>query len=245
MWYSAHARVCSVTELSPPVPSRMLCAQVDSKQPFFVTAKGFCTLTSGDVRASVSKYIFRETLHYQLLLFVEEVNLALGWCTMFVSRCLPTVHEWWQSAFRRRRTGVPLFMVSQNGCRTLPALTAQEAAVVVDCVWAAFDLPCVHVRCSFRLLMQGTASRTSARVAWGISGHLSTDSLFAMLNEWGSCWWRRRETLTKISNPYRVGCFQSRVGVSGCSQKMEMVLQNRCETAGTWFLNRVQISTAL
>ena len=78
-------------------------------------------LTSRDVRASVPKYIFRDTSHYQLLLFVEEANLALGWCTMFVSRGLPTVHEWWPSALGRRRTGVPLFTVSQNGCRTLHA----------------------------------------------------------------------------------------------------------------------------
>ena len=52
------------------------------------------TLTSRDVRASVPKYIFRDASHYQLLLFVEEANLALGWRTMFVSRGLPTVHEW-------------------------------------------------------------------------------------------------------------------------------------------------------
>ena len=57
-------------------------------------------LTSRNVRASVPKYmpsvpkyIFRDTLHYQLLLFVEEANPALGWCTMFVSHGLPPVHE--------------------------------------------------------------------------------------------------------------------------------------------------------
>ena len=83
-------------------------------------------LTSRDVRASVPKYmpsvpkyIFRDTSHYQLLLFVEETSPALDWCTLFVSRGLPTVHEWWWSAIGWRRTGVPLFMVSQNGCRTL------------------------------------------------------------------------------------------------------------------------------
>ena len=58
-------------------------------------------LSYRDVRASVPKYmpsvpkyIFRDTLHYQLLLFVEESSPALGQCTMFVSRGLPPVHEW-------------------------------------------------------------------------------------------------------------------------------------------------------
>ena len=34
-------------------------------------------------------------------------------------------------------------------------------------------------------------------------------------------------------------------GVSGRLQKTEIVGQTRCETAGIWFLNRIQLSAAL
>ena len=68
---------------------------------YSLASKSGETLTSRDMRASVPKYmpsvpkyIFRDTSHYQLLLFVEEANPALGWYTMFVSRGLPIVHEW-------------------------------------------------------------------------------------------------------------------------------------------------------
>ena len=70
--------------------------------PFSLASKSEAMLTFRDVRASVPKYmttvpkyIFRGTLHYQLLLFVGRANSALGWYTIFVLRGLPTVHEWW------------------------------------------------------------------------------------------------------------------------------------------------------
>ena len=64
-------------------------------------------------------YTYFRPLHIISSYSVEGANPALGWCTMFVSHGLPTAHKWWQSALARRRTSVPFFMVSQNGCHTL------------------------------------------------------------------------------------------------------------------------------
>ena len=98
--------------------------------PYSLASKTGVMLSSRDVRASVPKYmvsvpkyIFQDTSDYQFQLFVERANSALGWCTMFVSRVLQTVQERRQSAFVRLRTGVPLFIVSQNRCRALATLT--------------------------------------------------------------------------------------------------------------------------
>ena len=138
------------------------CCDQGLSVPYSLASKSGAMLASRDVRASVPKYmtpvpkyIFRDTSHFQLVLFVEGSNSALGWCTMFVSSALQTLQERRQSAFARLRTGVPLFMVSQNGCRTLYKAIIMHACLYTmdmywhlcydDCRLVARERACRHV----------------------------------------------------------------------------------------------------
>ena len=80
--------------------------------PCGLASKTGVMLSSRDVRTSVlkymvtvPKYIFRDASHYQLQLFVDRANSALGWCT-----CLFRV------SFKLSKNGDNRLRTAENGC---------------------------------------------------------------------------------------------------------------------------------
>ena len=84
-------------------------------------------------RSAVQKWTDQGHIVLSASTLCWEGNSALGWCTIFVLRALQTIQEWWQSAFTRLRTGVPLFMVSQiRRCCTLRTYVYQKSIFLAN-----------------------------------------------------------------------------------------------------------------